>query len=155
MPFNFDLKLVPKPIGFTFCKLLSAYCFPLIFILSTRLLFCPIVDKWLNCIQVFNKEGVYERQIGVKGTSPGHFRSPEGIAVDSKGYIYVCDTCNDRVQVSQYKSLSEIVFSLLSCSDETRKLPKSRRERSNRLLSIACNGCSIRNVEPNKEDRIG
>lgn len=56
-------------------------------------------DKWLNCIQVFNKEGGYERQIGVKGTSPGHFRSPEGIAVDPKGLIYVCDTCNDRVQV--------------------------------------------------------
>nr|CAH0107848.1 unnamed protein product [Daphnia galeata] len=58
-----------------------------------------VTDKWLNCIQVFNKEGVYERQIGVKGTSPGHFRSPEGIAVDIKGNIYVCDTCNDRVQV--------------------------------------------------------
>ncbi|EFX90037.1 hypothetical protein DAPPUDRAFT_300091 [Daphnia pulex] len=58
-----------------------------------------VTDKWLNCIQVFNKEGVYVRQIGVKGTSPGHFRSPEGIAVDFKGNIYVCDTCNDRVQV--------------------------------------------------------
>ena len=56
-------------------------------------------DKWLNCLQVFNKEGAYVRQIGSKGTSPGHFRSPEGIAVDIKGYIYVCDTCNDRVQV--------------------------------------------------------
>ena len=56
-------------------------------------------DKWLNCIQVFNKDGNYVRQIGMKGTSPGHFRSPEGIAVDAKGYIYVCDTCNDRVQV--------------------------------------------------------
>lgn len=57
------------------------------------------VDKWLHCIQVFGKEGNYLRQIGAKGTSAGHFRSPEGIAVDAEGLIYVCDTCNDRVQV--------------------------------------------------------
>ncbi|XP_032781467.1 RING finger protein nhl-1-like [Daphnia magna] len=58
-----------------------------------------VTDKWLNCIQVFNKEGAYERQIGAEGSSAGHFRSPEGIAVDRNGNIYVCDTCNDRVQV--------------------------------------------------------
>ena len=26
---------------------------------------------------------------------PGHFSSPESIIVDSEGYIYVCDTCNN------------------------------------------------------------
>ena len=59
-----------------------------------------VADKWLNCIQVFSPDGNYLRQMGAKGTSPGHFRSPEGIAVDARGFIYVADTCNDRVQVS-------------------------------------------------------
>ena len=74
-------------------------------------------DKWLNCVQVFSKEGAYIRQIGSKGTSPGHFRSPEGIAVDIKGYIYVCDTCNDRVQVLFFYFISPLTldqFNLLA-----------------------------------------
>lgn len=93
------------------------------FLISALILFSssssfsvPDLDKWLNCIQVFNKEGVYVRQIGVKGTSPGHFRSPEGIAVDFKGNIYVCDTCNDRVQVCiwiSFHALAAIPFQLM------------------------------------------
>lgn len=84
---------------FVLLFILLVLLFFLLYFVLIYFLIYPI-DKWLNCIQVFNKEGVYERQIGVKGTSPGHFRSPEGIAVDIKGNIYVCDTCNDRVQVS-------------------------------------------------------
>ncbi len=53
----------------------------------------------MNCIHVFDKEGRYLRQMGVKGTSPGQFQAPEGLAVDARGFIYVADTCNDRVQV--------------------------------------------------------
>lgn len=58
-----------------------------------------ITDKWKHCIHVFDKEGNFLRQIGIKGRSGGHFRSPESICVDSNGRIYVCDTCNHRIQV--------------------------------------------------------
>lgn len=59
-----------------------------------------ITDKWKHCIHVFDKNGVFQRQIGMKGRSAGHFRSPESICVDKAGRIYVCDTCNHRIQVS-------------------------------------------------------
>ncbi|XP_076360885.1 uncharacterized protein LOC143252517 [Tachypleus tridentatus] len=58
-----------------------------------------VTDKWKHCIHVFNKDGRFQKQIGMKGRSPGHFRSPESISVDHNGKIYVCDTCNDRIQV--------------------------------------------------------
>ncbi|XP_013774464.1 E3 ubiquitin-protein ligase TRIM71-like [Limulus polyphemus] len=58
-----------------------------------------VTDKWKHCIHVFRKDGKFQKQIGIKGRSSGHFRSPESIAVDQYGTIYVCDTCNDRIQV--------------------------------------------------------
>lgn len=58
------------------------------------------LDKWLNCVQVFDQDGHHVRQIGTKGTGPGHFRSPQGIACDpTTGLLYVADSCNDRIQV--------------------------------------------------------
>lgn len=38
-------------------------------------------------------------QFGEVGSALGQFRSPQGIAVDSKGFIYVADTENHRIQV--------------------------------------------------------
>lgn len=38
-------------------------------------------------------------QFGRDGSEPGAFRRPQGIAVDSKGFIYVADTENHRIQV--------------------------------------------------------
>ncbi|XP_023213672.1 tripartite motif-containing protein 2-like isoform X2 [Centruroides sculpturatus] len=58
-----------------------------------------ITDKWKHCIHVFNKDGEYLRQIGTKGRASSQFRSPESICVDGKGNVYVCDTCNNRIQV--------------------------------------------------------
>ncbi|XP_076330070.1 uncharacterized protein LOC143235751 [Tachypleus tridentatus] len=58
-----------------------------------------VTDKWKHCIHVFRKDGKFQKQIGMKGRSSGHFRSPESITVDKYGRIYVCDTCNDRIQV--------------------------------------------------------
>ncbi|XP_064455868.1 RING finger protein nhl-1-like isoform X2 [Ornithodoros turicata] len=64
-----------------------------------------ITDKWKHCIHVFDKEGNFLRQIGMKGRSAGHFRSPESICVDSNGRIYVCDTCNHRIQVLDHEGI--------------------------------------------------
>lgn len=64
-----------------------------------------ITDKWKHCIHVFDKDGNFQRQIGMKGRSAGHFRSPESICVDSNGRIYVCDTCNHRIQVLDHEGI--------------------------------------------------
>ncbi|XP_069698802.1 tripartite motif-containing protein 3-like isoform X2 [Periplaneta americana] len=63
------------------------------------------VNKWNHCIHVFSAEGKYLRQLGRKGHASGCFHSPEGIAsgpgISEKTSLYVCDTGNDRVQVSR------------------------------------------------------
>ncbi|XP_063830655.1 tripartite motif-containing protein 2-like [Ostrinia nubilalis] len=61
-----------------------------------------VTDKWKHCIHVFSKDGEFLRTVGQKGSRPGMFRSPEGIATDNANQLlYVVDTGNDRVQILQ------------------------------------------------------
>jgi peptidylamidoglycolate lyase len=46
----------------------------------------------------FSADGRYQRSFGTKGTGPGQFRVPHGIAVDARGRIYVADRENSRLQ---------------------------------------------------------
>jgi sugar lactone lactonase YvrE len=52
-----------------------------------------------NRVQQFSNDGKYLRGIGGEiGTEPGRFHIPHGLALDSKGCLYVVDTVNARVQ---------------------------------------------------------
>ncbi|XP_014206689.1 RING finger protein nhl-1-like [Copidosoma floridanum] len=59
-----------------------------------------VTDKWKHAIYAFNRKGQLVREIGGKGSSRGKFRCPEGLAaLQSRNWIYVADTGNDRVQI--------------------------------------------------------
>lgn len=47
----------------------------------------------------FSADGKYEFEWGTKGTAPGEFNLPHGIAVDANGRVFVCDRTNSRIQV--------------------------------------------------------
>ena len=47
----------------------------------------------------FNKNGVFIKSWGSKGTEPGHFGTARAIAVDAQGNVYVADGGNKRIQV--------------------------------------------------------
>ncbi|EDY20624.1 NHL repeat containing protein [Chthoniobacter flavus Ellin428] len=47
----------------------------------------------------FDAAGHYQFEWGGKGTEPGKFRLPHGVAVDSHGRVFVCDRTNSRLQV--------------------------------------------------------
>ncbi|MSR58512.1 MAG: hypothetical protein EXS05_12800 [Planctomycetaceae bacterium] len=50
-------------------------------------------------IQQFSSDGAYLRGFGAEqGSDPGQFLAPHGVALDSRGHIYVVDTYNHRVQ---------------------------------------------------------
>ena len=49
-------------------------------------------------VQQFTNDGKYLRGIGGEGTDPGRFDLPHGIALDSRGCLYVSDTMNYRIQ---------------------------------------------------------
>jgi DNA-binding beta-propeller fold protein YncE len=47
----------------------------------------------------FDKNGVFVKSWGSKGTEPGQFASARAIAVDVQGNVYVADSGNKRIQV--------------------------------------------------------
>ena len=46
----------------------------------------------------FTKDGKFVKYWGTKGTGPGQFDTPHGIATDSKGQVWVCDRANKRLE---------------------------------------------------------
>ena len=50
-------------------------------------------------IVVFDRNGGYLREFGKKGTGPGEFDQPHGLAFDSKGRLLVADRSNNRIQI--------------------------------------------------------
>jgi len=47
----------------------------------------------------FSRDGRFIKAWGQKGSAPGEFRTPHGLAMDSAGHLYVADRENDRVQI--------------------------------------------------------
>src|SRR6266478_3292543 len=49
-------------------------------------------------IQIFDAQGQPIEILGGPGAAPGQFSNPWGVALDSKGNLYVADAMNHRVQ---------------------------------------------------------
>jgi sugar lactone lactonase YvrE len=49
-------------------------------------------------VQCFTPEGRFLFGIGGKGVELGKLARPHGMAADSKGYFYVADAGNERIQ---------------------------------------------------------
>lgn len=60
-----------------------------------------ISDGYQNsAVHKFDKDGNIVKLVGTaRGSGPGQFSTPHGIAVDAKGMVYVADRSNGRIQV--------------------------------------------------------
>ena len=52
-----------------------------------------------HCILIYDKKGNFVHSVGSKGSSHGQFSSPQQIAVNSSGSVYVCDRKNNKIQI--------------------------------------------------------
>lgn len=52
-----------------------------------------------NRIVHFDRDGKFVKTWGTLGVGPGQLSQPHGIAMDSKGLLYVCERNNGRIQV--------------------------------------------------------
>ncbi|MES2595922.1 MAG: peptidyl-alpha-hydroxyglycine alpha-amidating lyase family protein [Verrucomicrobiota bacterium] len=63
-----------------------------------------VSDGYKNTrVMKFSAEGKFEFEWGTKGTGPGQFNLPHGIAIDAQGQVIVCDRENERLQVFDAK----------------------------------------------------
>ena len=73
--------------------------------LDTANRFLYVVDAQQDQVLVYDADTLkLQRRIGTGGknhtlTSPGDFGSPDGVAVDQEGNVFVTDTLNDRVEI--------------------------------------------------------
>ena len=58
-----------------------------------------VTDCGNNHVSVFTCEGKFLTSFGTKGSEPGQFNEPYGIAVDKNGVVYVTDSKNHRIQL--------------------------------------------------------
>ena len=58
-----------------------------------------VTDLANHQISIFCSSGEHVHFFGCEGKGRGEFSSPTGIAVDMDGFVYVCDSSNDCVQV--------------------------------------------------------
>ncbi len=57
-----------------------------------------VANSRLHCVSGFSLEGKLLTTIGTRGAGEGQFERPTAIAVDDKGFLYVADSGNNRIQ---------------------------------------------------------
>jgi tripartite motif-containing protein 2/3/tripartite motif-containing protein 71 len=57
------------------------------------------ISTWSGFIFVFTKDGTLVASFGSRGHGEGQFRFPSGLVFDADGYLYVCDSWNNRLQL--------------------------------------------------------
>jgi DNA-binding beta-propeller fold protein YncE len=58
-----------------------------------------VSDGLCHCVWIFSPTGERRVRLGGLGDAPSRFRDPAGVAVGSRGEVYVADAGNGRVQV--------------------------------------------------------
>ena len=58
-----------------------------------------VAECWNNRVSVFHTSGAFITSFGGRGSGEGELENPNGITTDQDGFLYVCDTYNNCIQI--------------------------------------------------------
>ena len=58
-----------------------------------------VAERWNKRISTFHTSGAFITSFGRWGSGEGELQYPRGITTDQDGFLYVCDTVNNRIHV--------------------------------------------------------
>jgi len=58
-----------------------------------------VAEWWNNRVSVFHTSGAFITSFGRRGSGEGELEFSHGITTDQDGFLYVCDTENNRIQI--------------------------------------------------------
>ena len=58
-----------------------------------------VSEHYEHHVTIFHTSGRYVTRVGQFGTNRGEFKHPWGVDVDEDGFVYVCDSISNRIQV--------------------------------------------------------
>ncbi|MDE2492125.1 MAG: tetratricopeptide repeat protein [Elusimicrobia bacterium] len=58
-----------------------------------------VLDVRKDRMLIYGADGALLKAVGGRGSGPGRFRDPRGVAIGPRGRVYVADSGNDRVQI--------------------------------------------------------
>lgn len=105
-----------------------------------------ISDGYKNSqVQKFTKDGEFIMKWGTRGTGPGQFNTPHGIAIGPNDDVFVADRSNNRVQVfdNNGKYLREVKLDLRYPKDVKLKTPGLGKDQEGRWRSLWPNSICI------------
>lgn len=69
-----------------------------VLVLMLSLFAISVIFTSIDSVPTVEAKYVFSKKWGTLGSGNGEFKSPEGIAIDSSGRVYVADTGNNRIQ---------------------------------------------------------
>lgn len=57
-----------------------------------------VTSSVLDTVSAYTLQGEHVTSFGQHGSDHGDFNNPHGVCVDEEGFVYVCDTHNNRLQ---------------------------------------------------------
>ena len=68
----------------------------LVYVTESYSIYVAVTSIFNHCISIFTADGHFIRFFGHEGSAMDCFNGPVGMTIDNDGYLYVCDSCNNR-----------------------------------------------------------